>query len=155
MIILALLLHPEAQNIAYSEIAALHRSVTLDDRPSLPYIDCIIREALRWNPILPLGLARCSVKDDMYRGYLIPKGTVILPNIWFVSEIQRGFIKILKSHRAAIKDESITDVEFPENEFIPERFLQSEIIDDPYEYSFGFGRRYLMIFKILTMSHSC
>ena len=35
--------------------------------------------------VTPLGLARTVTEDDEYRGYYIPKGTTILPNVWCVS----------------------------------------------------------------------
>ncbi|KAE8421317.1 cytochrome P450 [Aspergillus pseudocaelatus] len=43
---------------------------TFDDRHKLPYIDAMVKETLRWHPIGPMGR------------YLIPKGALILPNIW-------------------------------------------------------------------------
>ncbi len=30
------------------------------------------------------GIARCTSEDDVYEGYTIPKGTIVMPNIWFV-----------------------------------------------------------------------
>lgn len=33
-----------------------------------------------------LGIARMSSRDDVYEGYLIPKGTIVLPNVWFVGK---------------------------------------------------------------------
>ena len=31
------------------------------------------------------GIARCTSEDDVYEGYTIPKGTIVMPNVWFVS----------------------------------------------------------------------
>lgn len=53
----AMVLHPDIQDKAYAQIDAIvgkERLSTFDDRSSLPYIDTIIRETLRWNPALPL-----------------------------------------------------------------------------------------------------
>lgn len=32
--------------------------------------------------VTPIGIARSVTEDDEYRGYRIPKGTTVLPNIW-------------------------------------------------------------------------
>lgn len=32
--------------------------------------------------VTPLGLARQAIEDDEYKGYRIPKGTTVLPNVW-------------------------------------------------------------------------
>lgn len=33
---------------------------------------------------LPLSIAHLLMEDDVYEGYFIPKGTVVLPNVWYV-----------------------------------------------------------------------
>lgn len=40
------------------------------------------RYAYRWTVPLPLGLPHSLMGDDVYRNYLIPDGTMIIPNIW-------------------------------------------------------------------------
>jgi len=52
------------------------RLPTLEDRPNLPYIEAIIREALRWRPPAPTALPHTSTQDDHYNGYFIPKGAI-------------------------------------------------------------------------------
>lgn len=64
---------------------------TLDDRKALPYIDAMLWETMRWNPVTPLGscakpIYRCrlqtsnvalphrALRDDVYDGYFIPAG---------------------------------------------------------------------------------
>lgn len=39
-------------------------------------------------PVTPLGVAHTVTKDDEYRGYYIPNGTTIFPNIWSVGVIR-------------------------------------------------------------------
>ena len=56
----------------------------LADRPRLPYVAALALELLRWNPAVPLGLAHCLARDDVYRGHRIAKGTVVWANIWCV-----------------------------------------------------------------------
>lgn len=56
---LAMVRHPEVARRAQVEIdeaIGRDRLPTLDDRGSLPYIDCIVKETLRWNPPTPLGM---------------------------------------------------------------------------------------------------
>lgn len=53
-----MVLHPAIQDKAHAQIDAVvgkERLPMLGDKPSLPYIDAIIRETLRWSPTAPLG----------------------------------------------------------------------------------------------------
>ncbi|OCH83785.1 cytochrome P450 [Obba rivulosa] len=121
---MAMALNPDKQRLAQEEINRViggDRLPRLDDRPNLPYIAAVIKETMRWQPALPLGFARATTKDDEYNGYHIPSGTYILPNVWFVSMVDKYNV----------------------DEFIPERFLDSEeSVHDPWSYALGFGRRY-------------
>lgn len=59
--ILAMVLYPEVQKRAQAEIDSvigsnLARLPGWEDRSSLPYIDAVIKETLRWHPVAPLGL---------------------------------------------------------------------------------------------------
>ncbi|TFY62373.1 hypothetical protein EVJ58_g3919 [Rhodofomes roseus] len=58
------------------------RLPTLADRHLLPYVDWVVWECLRWNPVAPLGVAHSLTEDDVYDGYRIPGGTTVLPNTW-------------------------------------------------------------------------
>ncbi|KAK7064159.1 cytochrome p450 [Favolaschia claudopus] len=85
---LAMSIHPESQKRAQSELDKVigpeHRLPVFTDRSQLPYIDYICYELLRWNPVTPLGLAHFITEDDVYKGYRIPKGTTVLPNVWAI-----------------------------------------------------------------------
>ena len=55
---LAMVLHPEVQERARHELDKVigpDRLPTFDDFGSVPYIDALIKETLRWHPIVPLG----------------------------------------------------------------------------------------------------
>jgi hypothetical protein len=83
---LAMTLYPEAQRKAQEEIdrvVGTTRLPTFNDRPNLPYVDALVKEVLRWNPIAPMGVPHTSIKDDICEGYFIPKGSMVLPNIWY------------------------------------------------------------------------
>jgi len=84
----AMLLHPDIQSRARADIDQVvgHDSMPcLDDRASLPYLDAILREVLRWHPPAPLGVAHETSNDDVYEGYFIPKGAMVMVNQWALS----------------------------------------------------------------------
>ncbi|KAI0263944.1 cytochrome P450 [Gloeopeniophorella convolvens] len=126
-LILALTLHPDVQIKAQTEIDAIigrERLPTFDDRPSLPYIDAICKEVLRWRPVTPLGVPHATTRSSVYEDRLIPKGAIVMSNIW-----------------AMLHDPTT----YPDPDlFKPERFLREDgsLIDDPMiAVSFGFGKR--------------
>ena len=54
-------LNPEVQAKAQQELDALFAQTDqklpdFTDEASLPYISAIVKEVLRWNPVVPLGL---------------------------------------------------------------------------------------------------
>jgi cytochrome P450 len=80
-------LYPEIQRKAQEEIdrvIGIKRLPSIGDRESLPYVNAVVKEAFRWHPIGPMGLPHMTTEDDIFHGYLIPKGALILPNIWYV-----------------------------------------------------------------------
>lgn len=82
---LAMASSPEAQKKAQIELDTVvgpHRLPSLSDRASLPYMAALLKECLRWQVVGPFGLPHCSTEDDEFRGYLIPKGTTIITNLW-------------------------------------------------------------------------
>ncbi|ETW76679.1 cytochrome P450 monooxygenase 89 like-protein, partial [Heterobasidion irregulare TC 32-1] len=53
------------------------------DYENLPYIQALIRETLRWNPIDPLDTyLMLKFQDDWYEGYFIPASTIYIDNMW-------------------------------------------------------------------------
>lgn len=56
--LLAMVLYPEAQVKAQAELDRVigrDRLATLRDIDELPYVEALVREALRWGPPAPLG----------------------------------------------------------------------------------------------------
>ncbi|KAI0314561.1 cytochrome P450, partial [Amylostereum chailletii] len=45
----------------------------------------MVKETLRWAPVGPVGLPHCSTEDDYYEGYFIPKGTIVMANVWLLN----------------------------------------------------------------------
>ncbi|KAI0364039.1 cytochrome P450 [Pilatotrama ljubarskyi] len=123
---LAMSRHPEVLRKARGEVDTVigrERLPSFGDRGSLPYLDAILEELYRWNPPLPLAIPHRAMADDDYRGYAIPHGCMIMPNIWAMSR----------------DEDSYPDAE----EFRPERHLDTNCskAPSPSEYVFGFGRR--------------
>ena len=55
---LAMRLHPDIQSRARRELETVlgtHRLPTFEDFGSVPYIDALIKEVIRWQPIVRLG----------------------------------------------------------------------------------------------------
>jgi len=125
--LIACMVHPEVQKKARDQIDAVvgrERLPSFEDRPSLPFVDAMYKEVLRWRPLLPLAVPHAASEDGVYEGFFIPKGTLVSGNTW-----------------AIFRDPSI----YPEPEaFKPERFINSDgsFRDDPLLSSaFGFGKR--------------
>jgi cytochrome P450 len=122
--VLAMTLYPEAQRKAQAEIDAVigtSRLPTFADRPSLPYVDALIKEVLRWHPVAPIGVPHLSTKEDVYGDHLIPTNSILIPNIWAMLHDPETYLS-------------------PET-FNPSRFLGASPEPDPHNLSFGFGRR--------------
>lgn len=82
---LAMALHPDVQKKAQAELDEVIGSGRLpdfSDRQSLPYVNALIMELVRWHIVTPTGLPHTTTQDDEYNGYFIPKGSVIVPNVW-------------------------------------------------------------------------
>ena len=55
---LAMALYPDVQRKAQAEIDAVigpNRLPDFEDRPSLPYINAVVKEVMRWHSVIPLG----------------------------------------------------------------------------------------------------
>ncbi|OCH91964.1 cytochrome P450 [Obba rivulosa] len=123
--VLAMALNPDKQRLAQAEIdrvVGMDRLPIIEDIPNLPYINAVIKETMRWNPSLPLGVAHRSSEDDVYEGYFIPKSTIVIPNVWAVA--------------------FEPNEKYDPHAFLPERFLDDSLpVVDPSTWAFGFGRR--------------
>ena len=77
--------YPAVQARAQAELDAVlgqERLPTPADRAQLPYVDAVLKECMRWRPILPLALPHLVLEEDEYRGWRIPAGTVVFANSW-------------------------------------------------------------------------
>lgn len=80
-------LYPDAQKKAQEEldlVVGTERLPEFSDRPSLPYIDALVKELFRWHSGTPIGFPHRVVADDEYNGYIIPKNATVFVNMWSV-----------------------------------------------------------------------
>ncbi|XP_051731704.1 cytochrome P450 2J2-like isoform X4 [Ctenopharyngodon idella] len=76
--------YPEIQEKVQAEIDKVvgqSRRPNIDDRPNMPYTDAVIHEVQRMSNVVPLSVPRMTNEDTILGGYLIPKGTQIIPNL--------------------------------------------------------------------------
>lgn len=124
--ILHMTIHPDIQRRAQAEIDSVighERLPRMDDKDSLPFLDCIIQELHRVSPAVPV-VPHCVMADDSYEGYDIPKGSSVYGNIW-----------------AMCRDRSVYT---NPDTFDPTRFIArpghpAQL--DPRTFTFGFGAR--------------
>ncbi|KIJ57200.1 hypothetical protein M422DRAFT_149594 [Sphaerobolus stellatus SS14] len=129
-LILQLILHPEIQKRVHRELdsvlgspdSAEFRLPIWEDRSRTPYLEALIKEILRWNPAVGSGVPHAAMEEDEYRGWRIPKGSIIFANSWGILRSEEYY-----------KEPGI---------FRPERFLGENPEADPaVSGAFGFGRR--------------
>ncbi|KAK2660185.1 hypothetical protein Ddye_006718 [Dipteronia dyeriana] len=63
-------------------IIGLDHLINESDLAKLPYLNCIINETLRMFPAAPLSVPRESSEDCNVGGYHVPRGTMLLVNMW-------------------------------------------------------------------------
>ncbi|KAK2169207.1 hypothetical protein LSH36_12g36072 [Paralvinella palmiformis] len=56
----------------------------MDDRKKLPFTEASILEIQRLADIVPLGIPHAVTEDVQFRGYFIPKDTLVLSNMYSV-----------------------------------------------------------------------
>lgn len=124
---------------------------TLADQPQLPRTQAFVLESFRWRPVSAGGFAHKATRDIVWKNYLIPKGTTVIGNVWYV--FTPTFLSSLRSPLSSFGQGKLTtgyrsvgrDPQFfPDPEtFNPSRWLNDDgtIKEDLKAYTFGFGRR--------------
>ncbi|KLO13427.1 cytochrome P450 [Schizopora paradoxa] len=127
--VLGMLKNPEAQKRAQSEIDRVtggDRLPTFEDAENLPFVNAICEEALRYAGITPFTPAHLSTEDDVYKGYHIPAGTMVLANTWAV---------------AFDADRYVDPFAFRPDRWLSEKEMQKAQGVRARDYAFGYGRR--------------
>ncbi|KAJ4485415.1 cytochrome P450 [Lentinula aciculospora] len=133
--LLAMICFPHAQREAQEEMDRVVGKQRLPayenlDSKSLPYLRAVIFECLRWQPIVPLAFPHRLDADDTYKGFYIPKGSVIMPNVWAVFRDEKNYgpdVDTFEPKRWLLKDD--------------EGWKINPDMRDPTTIAFGFGRR--------------
>lgn len=142
-------LYPAVQAKAQAELDSVigkGQLPTFGDKESLPYLMAIVKELLRWEVVAPLPLPRQLREDDVYKGYHLPKGSIVMVNAWSVLRCSSFSLPpgglYRAPHRAILHDEKVYPDPFT---FNPERFLKDGKLDPSVQglelAAFGTGRR--------------
>ncbi|KAL3841170.1 hypothetical protein ACJIZ3_025761 [Penstemon smallii] len=100
------------------------RKLEEGDVNKLPYLQAVVKEAMRLHPTVPFLLPRNSMEDTNFMGYFIPKDTMVLVNAWSIQRDPDSW------------EDPLT--------FKPERFIDSKIDSKGQNFElipFGSGRR--------------
>ncbi|CAG7721211.1 unnamed protein product [Allacma fusca] len=76
---------PEVRRKFQEEIDAkvgLDRTPSLSDEPNMPYVQAVLNEVLRISSIGPLSVFHRAMEDVEFKGYFIPKDTIVIGNLY-------------------------------------------------------------------------
>ncbi|XP_046402243.1 methyl farnesoate epoxidase-like [Ischnura elegans] len=118
--------HPNVQTRLWEEIKhemGVGCCPCLEDRSRLPYLQAVIEEVMRINPVAPLAPPHRATQHTTLAGYSIPKDSVLYLSLWAVSH-----------DKSKYKEPS---------RFLPERFMDDNglFTRDKVSLNFGFGKR--------------
>ncbi|XP_048210486.1 cytochrome P450 2D17-like [Perognathus longimembris pacificus] len=124
--LLLMILHPDVQGRVQQEIDEVigqGRQPEMADQACMPFTSAVIHEVQRFADIVPLGVPHMTSRDIDIRGFLIPKGTMLLTNL-----------------SSVLKDERVWEQPF---RFHPEHFLdaQGRFVKPEAFMPFSAGRR--------------
>ncbi|XP_053552904.1 cytochrome P450 2U1-like [Bombina bombina] len=102
------------------------RPPSLTDKAQMPFTEATIMEVQRMTVVVPLSVPHMASDTTVFQGYTIPKGSVVLANLWAVHRDPKVWEK--------------------PNDFNPSRFLDEhgQILKKEAFIPFGIGRRVCM-----------
>ncbi|KAM5164331.1 cytochrome P450 2C23-like isoform 1-T2 [Mantella aurantiaca] len=106
--LLIMMKYPEIQKKVQKEIEKVIGTAQpkMEHRKQMPYTDAVVCEIQRFGDIAPGNLPRVTTRDITFRGYLIPKGTTVIPLLSSILKDKAYFAK--------------------PDEFYPEHFLDAD-----------------------------
>ncbi|XP_052603448.1 cytochrome P450 2D20-like isoform X1 [Peromyscus californicus insignis] len=124
--LLLMILHPDVQSRVHQEIDEVIGQVRhpeMADQARMPYTSAVIHEVQRFADIVPVNLPHMTSRDIEVQGFLIPKGTTLIPNL-----------------SSVLKDETVWEKPL---QFYPEHFLdaQGRFVKHEAFMPFSAGRR--------------
>ncbi|KAG8454089.1 hypothetical protein GDO86_000649 [Hymenochirus boettgeri] len=127
--LLYMCVYPDVQEKVQAEIDTVigrDRPPSLTDKCQMPFTEATIMEIQRMTVVVPLSVPHMASETSVLQGYTIPKGSVVLANLWAV-------------HRDPLVWEK-------PNDFMPKRFLDENghILKKEAFVPFVIGRRVCM-----------
>ncbi|XP_069834621.1 cytochrome P450 2U1 [Dendropsophus ebraccatus] len=121
--------YPDVQKKVQAEIDSVigrERPPSLTDKAQMPFTEATIMEVQRMTVVVPLSVPHMASENTVFQGYTIPKGSVVLANLWAVHRDPKVWEK--------------------PNDFNPSRFLDEhgQILKKEAFIPFGIGRRVCM-----------
>ncbi|KAM4708623.1 cytochrome P450 2U1 [Discoglossus pictus] len=121
--------HPDIQEKVQAEIDTVigrDRPPSLTDKALMPFTEATIMEVQRMTVVVPLSVPHMASETTVFQGYTIPKGSVVVPNLWSVHRDPKVWEK--------------------PNNFNPSRFIDEhgQILKKEAFIPFGIGRRVCM-----------
>lgn len=78
--LLILLKYPHIKEKIQAEIETVigrTRRPCMEDHTKMPYTEAVLHEVMRFTDFLPLGAPHSVTEDTVFRGYYLPKGTIV------------------------------------------------------------------------------
>lgn len=107
-----------------TDVIGQNKQVQESDISKLPYLRAVIKETFRLHPAAPLSVPHKAIEDVEINGYIVPKDSQVLVNVWAIGRDSNRWSK--------------PDL------FLPERFLDQETDFRGQHFEllpFGAGRR--------------
>ncbi|XP_028639798.1 cytochrome P450 2D26 [Grammomys surdaster] len=99
--LLLMILHPDVQRRVHQEIDEVIGQVRhpeMADQARMPYTNAVIHEVQRFADIVPTNVVHMTSRDIKFQGFLIPKGTTLIPNLSSVLKDETVWEKPLRFH---------------------------------------------------------
>ena len=90
--IVYLLHYPDVKEKVQKEIDKVlgkYKKPSILDKQKMPYVEATVMEIQRIADVAPLAVPHSGLEDVELRGYTIPKGTTVMPNLYAVHRDER------------------------------------------------------------------